>query len=65
MNGGHIFVTFQNLKACGKNIWPPFINNKQHCLTSSAKLGLAPGGWEFGLVKKLVQFCSGLDYSLV
>ena len=37
-------VTFQNLKAGGKNIWPPFINNKQHCLPSSAKLGLAPGG---------------------
>ena len=23
-------VTFQNLKAGGKNIWPPFINNKHY-----------------------------------
>ena len=25
-------VTFQNLKAGGKNIWPLLINNKQYCL---------------------------------
>ena len=30
-------VTFQNLKAGGKNIWPPFINNKQYCLITWSK----------------------------